>query len=79
MEKRFECEDTGIVGGSKIFPVVILFGCETHNKEKIPVWYQNKFLPFLTSNYYQPFSHVCCIADSQFYSQNHICKSKNAP
>lgn len=34
MEKRFECEDTGVVGGSKIFPVVILFGCETHNKEK---------------------------------------------
>ena len=44
MERRFGCEHTRIVGGSKIFLVGIMFGCETHNKEKKnPVWHQDKF------------------------------------
>jgi len=41
----------------------LALGCDPSNQVKILVWHQKKFLPSLISNYYQPFSHVCCIAD----------------
>jgi hypothetical protein len=51
------------LAGAKIFSVaVVLFGCDPCNEVKIPIWHQKKFLAFPTSNY-QPFSHICCIAD----------------